>query len=84
VVLGYHTRWPPPGCRALPITLRLLRRTRDLHRNIRPELLRMAGDPAFRDRVVFLRSPAAMRDYRHRLTRGLGEQVGGVGDGGRS
>jgi ABC-type dipeptide/oligopeptide/nickel transport system ATPase component len=84
VALGHHTGWPPPGCRALPITLRLLRRMRDLHLNIRPQLLRLADEAALRDRVVILRSPAAMRDYRQRLTRSPDEQVGGVGDGGRS
>jgi hypothetical protein len=72
VAIGRHTGWPPAGCRALPITLRLLRRMRDLHLHIRPQLLRLADDPALRDRVVILRSPAALRDYRQQLTRGLG------------
>jgi hypothetical protein len=68
VVMGHHTGWPPPGCRALPITFRLLRRIRDVHVEIRPQLLRLIDDPALRDRVVFLRSPAALRDYRRQLT----------------
>ena len=67
VALGHNDGWPPPGCRALPITLRLLRRMRDIHLNVRPQLLRLADDPALRDRVVFLRSPAALRAYRQQL-----------------
>jgi hypothetical protein len=44
---------------------------RDLHLKIRPQLLRLVGDAALRDRVVFLRSPAALREYRERLMRGV-------------
>lgn len=71
VALGRNTGWPPRGCRALPITLRLLRRMRHIHLNIRPQLLRLADDPAIRDRVVILRSPTALRDYRQQFVRGL-------------
>lgn len=71
VALGRNTGWPPPGCPALPITFRLLRRMRDLHLKIRPQLLRLVGDAVLRDRVVFLRSPAALREYRERLMRGV-------------
>jgi hypothetical protein len=63
-VLGLSRGWPPPGCRAWPITLELLRVMRRVDREFRPRLLALAADPRFRARVAHLRSPRALREYR--------------------
>jgi hypothetical protein len=64
VTLGFRDGWPPPGCRALPITLRLLQRMRDLHVSMRPQLLRLLAEPELRDRVMILHSPSELRVFR--------------------
>src|SRR5262245_8350935 len=54
---GLSEGWPPSGCRALPVTLRLLKTMRNVNRELRPRLLRLVSDEPFRSRAVFLRSP---------------------------
>jgi hypothetical protein len=62
--LGLSQGWPPSGCRALPVTLRLLKVMRDVNRELRPRLLRLVSEEPFRSRVVFLRSPRELRAFR--------------------
>ena len=68
--LGLRRDWPPPGCAALPITRRLLEVMRFVHRELRPTLLTLAGDPRHRDRVVHLRSPSELRRWRESVLAG--------------
>ena len=65
-VLGLRRDWPPAGCRALPVTRQLWDVMTVVHREHRPRLLALADDPSLRDRVVRLRTPAALRDFRER------------------
>ena len=62
--LGVRRDWPPPGCRALPITRELLRLMKRVHVEMRPRLLALLAEPRFRDRVVHLRSPKELRAWR--------------------
>jgi hypothetical protein len=62
--IGSSKGWPPKGCRALPITLRLLRVMRYVNRELRPRLFRLVSEEPLRSRVVFLRSPRELRAFR--------------------
>jgi hypothetical protein len=62
--IGLSGGWPPKGCRALPVTLRLLRVMRYVNRELRPRLLRLVSEDPLRSRVVFLRSPRELRVFR--------------------
>ncbi len=62
VALGWRRDWPPEGCAAWPITKELLRVMRYVDRELRPSLLALARDARFADRVVYLRSPRALRE----------------------
>jgi hypothetical protein len=53
--------WPPPGCRALPVTWRLLKMIWQIHRTMRPQLLELAEQYDERARVIHIRSPHEMR-----------------------
>ena len=64
VALGLRRDWPPPGCRALPITRELLRLMKRIHVEVRPRLLSLLDDAHFREKVVRLRSPAELRGWR--------------------
>jgi hypothetical protein len=66
--LGLRRDWPPPGCRAWPVTGELLRVMRRVHRELRPRLLALAAEPRFRGRVTHLHSPGELRAFR----RGIG------------
>jgi adenylate kinase family enzyme len=68
VALGLRRDWPPAGCDALSITRRLLAVMRYVHRELRPTLLTLIADERFRDRVVHLRSPSALRQWRTEVT----------------
>jgi hypothetical protein len=61
--LGLSKGWPPSGCRALPVTLRLLKVMRYVDRELRPRLLGLVSQEPFRSRVVFLRSPHELRTF---------------------
>ena len=61
---GLNQGWPPTGCRAWGVTLRLLRVMRSFHRELRPPLLRLVSESRFRDRVFHLRSPRQLRSFR--------------------
>ena len=64
VALGLRRDWPPPGCRALPITLRLWQVMKLVHREARPRLLGLVNEPRFADRLTLIRSPAELRAFR--------------------
>lgn len=66
--LGRRRDWPPTGCSALPVTRRLLRTMRYVHAELRPRLLALMAEPQFAERVVHLRSPHELRNWRARLT----------------
>jgi len=66
--LGLSQGWPPKGCRALPVTLRLLKLMRHEDRVMKPRLLSLVSQRRFRDRVVFLRSPRELRAFRKQVT----------------
>lgn len=67
-ILGLTKNWPPQGCRALPITLRLLKHMRRFNREMRPRLLSLAAEERFRERVVLLRSPRELRAFLRQVT----------------
>lgn len=58
--LGLHGDWPPPGCRAWPVTLRLARVMWRVHHELRPRLLELLGRPEFRRRLRHVRAPRAL------------------------
>jgi hypothetical protein len=62
--IGLSQGWPPEGCRALPVTLRLLRVMKHVDRELRPRLLRLVSQEPLSSRVVFLRSPRELRKFR--------------------
>jgi hypothetical protein len=64
VTLGLRRDWPPAGCAALPITRQLLQLMGYVHRELRPKLLALANDARFHGRIVHLRSPGALREWR--------------------
>lgn len=65
--VGLSKGWPPAGCRALPVTLRLLRVMRYVNRELRPRLLSLGSEERFRGRVMFLRSPGELRRWTSQL-----------------
>jgi adenylate kinase family enzyme len=60
VMLGVRGDWPPPGCRAWPVTARLARLMWHVHREMRPRLLELVGRDEFRPRVHHVREPRAL------------------------
>ncbi len=68
VTLGLRHDWPPKGCKALPITGRLLRVLSRVHRELRPQLVATLSEPRVRERVVHLRRPRELRRFRERFT----------------
>ena len=72
VTVGLRDDWPPPGCKALPITGRLLGVLVRVHREFRPRLIEMLSDPRVRTRVVHVRSPRELVRFRERA---LGEAL---------
>lgn len=62
--LGRRADWPPPGCRALPITFRLFGLMRQIHREIRPRLLETLTVSRVRPRVVHIRTVDDLREFR--------------------
>ena len=69
VALGLRRDWPPPGCSAWPVTKQLLRVMRYVDAELRPRLLDMVADARFKDRVVHLRSPRELREWRANVAR---------------
>ena len=65
-IVGRSNGWPPAGCRAFPVTLRLIKIMRRVHKESRPRLLALAEQPQLADRVVHLRSPTEWRQFRQR------------------
>jgi hypothetical protein len=65
--VGLAKGWPPAGCPALAVTLRLLRVMQYVNRELRPRLLRLVSEEHFRSRVVFLRSPRELRRWASQL-----------------
>jgi hypothetical protein len=61
--LGRSPHWPPPGCRALPVTGRLLRLMWRVHFDMRPRLLALVDQHRARRRVEHLRSPRALDQF---------------------
>ena len=62
-VLGLNPDWPPPGCRALPITGRLLKLMWTIHWTMRPQLLELAMRYRDRKQVAHIRSPRQFEDF---------------------
>jgi adenylate kinase family enzyme len=88
--LGIRGDWPPPGCRAWPVTVRLARLMWRVHREMRPRLLDLAHRPEFHRRLRHVRAPRALdavlaeakrmarvsqRDPRHELVAAEGSLV---------
>ena len=57
--------WPPPGCRALPVTWRLLKMIWQIHWTMRPRLLELVARYCDRARVVYIRSPHQLQRFIH-------------------
>jgi adenylate kinase family enzyme len=70
--LGLRRDWPPKGCKVLPITWRLLQVIRRVHYEYRPRLIALLAEPHIRDRVVHLRSPRELRQFRDRMVESAG------------
>ena len=56
-MIGFRRDWPPPGCSPWPVTRRLFRLMRRIHREVRPQLLAMLAEPDIRDRVIMIHHP---------------------------
>lgn len=61
VVLGRSEGWPPAGCRAAPVTLRLLRILWWIHREQRPRLVARLTQPDLRAKLLRVRSVADLQ-----------------------
>lgn len=59
--IGQAHRWPPPGCSARRITVRLYRLMWHIHTVVRPRLVALLDQPEIQPRVVVVRSPREMR-----------------------
>jgi hypothetical protein len=66
--LGRNDGWPPPGCRALPITWRLFQVLWMVHHTLRPQLVTMLPRFAGTASIVHLRSPSALRAFEYTVT----------------
>ena len=67
-MLGLSKDWPPPGCRALPITWLLMKTLWRVNRDYLPRLMRLTSEEPLRSRVVELYSPGDLQALRKRLT----------------
>jgi hypothetical protein len=67
VARGVRTDWPPAGCDAAAITGRLLDTIERVHRELRPVLLALAGEPAIAPRVRMVRTPGELATLRDTL-----------------
>jgi hypothetical protein len=56
-LLHSDVAWPPPGCRALPVTWRLLKMIWHIHWTMRPRLLELVARYHDGSHVVYIRSP---------------------------
>jgi hypothetical protein len=54
--------WPPPGCRALPVTWRLLKMIWQIHWIMRPKLLELVARYHHSSHVVYVRSPHQLQE----------------------
>ena len=61
-MLGVSEGWPPPGCRALPITWRLLKTLWAVNRDSRPRLLSLTSQESLRYELSSCVHPGI---YRH-------------------
>jgi hypothetical protein len=64
VELGERTDWPPRGCDAAVVTDELLRTIRYVHSTLRPRLLELLRNGPYAERLVVLRSPEALDEWR--------------------
>jgi hypothetical protein len=55
--------WPPPGCRALPVTWRLIEMIWQIHWTMRPQLLALAAHYCAHAHVVHIRSPHELHGF---------------------
>jgi adenylate kinase family enzyme len=67
--VGLRRDWPPPGCRAMPITRRLWEVMTMVDREMRPRLLALVADARFRDRTTIVRRPRELKALRDALLR---------------
>jgi hypothetical protein len=60
-----NSDWPPPGCRALPVTWRLLKMIWQIHWTMRPQLLELVARYQDSRHVVYIRSPHRLQGFIH-------------------
>ena len=66
-VLNLNQGWPPEGCQALPVTLRLFKLMWTIHKEIRPHLVELVYEHAKSTHVIHLKSPREMRELLRKL-----------------
>jgi hypothetical protein len=61
--LNLNLGWPPEGCPALPVTMRLFKLIWKIHKEIRPQLIELINQYAEDREIVRLESPQAMKRF---------------------
>ena len=67
VILGRTTIWPPEGCPALPVTVRLLKLIWSIHKKKRPQLVAILSCYPDDKRVIHIHSPVEMKKFENNL-----------------
>ena len=65
-IMGRNQGWPPAGCRAWPVTFKLLRVMWHVNRELRPRLLNLVAEARFQGRIVYIQSPQQLHAFRQR------------------
>jgi hypothetical protein len=59
-ILGYRDHWPPDGCPALPVTVRLIKTIWTIHKKKRPKLVTFLSHYKRHKQVIHIKSPDEM------------------------
>jgi hypothetical protein len=63
-----NSDWPPPGCRALPVTWRLLEMIWQIHWTMRPQLLELVAHYHRSAHIIHICSPDELHRFIHSAT----------------
>lgn len=67
-ILRLNPHWPPPGCKAWPVTKRLFQLMGQIHKNTRPTLLEHLETYRESEKLHELRSPREIREFWRRVS----------------
>jgi hypothetical protein len=62
-VLNINQGWPPEGCEALPVTMRLLKLMWRIHQEFRPKLIELINRYNNDTQIFHLKSPPEMSTF---------------------